>query len=1241
MSIVISKRILSSVIVGVSGLGVSQISIAANDLEIVTGNAFTNLTGTTSLSTTNDSAILGIDYFSSVLNIQGATLDISTATNGASTQGGNITFTSAFDMTPYSPSTLTLNAHNDIVFNGDVFASTLSSMVLNLNPDSDASGAGQVIINGGFDVFSIGHLNANNSALNDFNINGDLLVNGTVARMAFSSAISGDLNISNTGTFDSRGNLTVQTINVATGGSFNYVSGNLHITNGDATIATDGLLGPSLNISGGGSVHVVNQTVGTAAAASGVVNVAASIDGNIVDNTLTVNQGGSYNLVGGSLTAGNVVNSGQILVDAASSNLQSAGNIVNDGQLTLANGRIQVADIVNNGQFDFTGGRLHLTNAGVTVANGGLLGQDVLLIGTGKQSVQVVSQVVGTADINSGSVTVEEGAGNTVDTTLTINAGGSYNLAGGNLSVGEIINNGSFSFTDGRLSLTNSGLQVVSGGLLGSNLVIDRVRPTNPDGTPVLDAIGNAEIIERNISAVSLSVGDATPGSGSVLQQSSSMGVTNALTINSGGSYQLDGGSLTVGSIANNGGSFQWTNGSLIVTNSAFNIGQNGPLGTVDLVLSNSGNSIYVKNNNVLTIDAGSSLTINSGSTVSAGSIVNQGALVFNSGTVNLTNSDLLIGSGGILGQNLELTSGKRLTFVDDNGLVNNHGIVIASDGTLTLNGGTLSADNVVSSGTFEFLSGLLRSGGDLRLGTGSFLGTSLALNTNSRLSIENDSVLTIDAGSTLTMDGGYLNLSEGLVANGDFVFNSGEVFISRVGVISTTENTPELVIGSSPGAMNDLNLGLAADLRVDGEIVVEAGSTLVIGGGSVRANAIDNAGAVSLLSGGLTLRDLDIGTADVGTVDEALGALGANVVLGANTTLTVQNFNTRADANLVLNGGVLDVGSWRTKDGALTFNAGHIRMSSENLYLGGASASTAFGDNVALSTDRTLDVGGRLVVAAGGRVTSTGGAQKFGQVVNDGTIAVSGGEITISKGWSSNGSFVNNSVVNIDAGTLRVNEIVATTNGVTSPVPAATEYLQTAGRTRVNGTLIANDVVIQGGTLMGVGVVDGNVLVEGGQINPGNSPGALEITGDLVLTDAGTLHFEVGSDGLNPAGYLWDQLIVGGNYDLQGGLVKFSLLDSVSILDFEADFTIDDFFRNGTAGLDTGFDLLQLSMFNNLDLYAYDVLGDGWYALTLDAAGGFTAIASTSPVPVPAAAWLFGSGLIGLIGVARRRKAA
>ena len=57
-----------------------------------------------------------------------------------------------------------------------------------------------------------------------------------------------------------------------------------------------------------------------------------------------------------------------------------------------------------------------------------------------------------------------------------------------------------------------------------------------------------------------------------------------------------------------------------------------------------------------------------------------------------------------------------------------------------------------------------------------------------------------------------------------------------------------------------------------------------------------------------------------------------------------------------------------------------------------------------------------------------------------------------------------------------------------------------------------------------------------------------------------------------------------------------------------------------------------------------YDFDNETFTAFTSDAAGGSTQVGDgtfTNPgavVPVPAAAWLFGSGLIGLVGVARRK---
>ena len=45
-------------------------------------------------------------------------------------------------------------------------------------------------------------------------------------------------------------------------------------------------------------------------------------------------------------------------------------------------------------------------------------------------------------------------------------------------------------------------------------------------------------------------------------------------------------------------------------------------------------------------------------------------------------------------------------------------------------------------------------------------------------------------------------------------------------------------------------------------------------------------------------------------------------------------------------------------------------------------------------------------------------------------------------------------------------------------------------------------------------------------------------------------------------------------------------------------------------------------------------------FELTAGDTAEFTTNFEVTPVPVPAAVWLFGSGLLGLIGVAKRKKA-
>lgn len=54
----------------------------------------------------------------------------------------------------------------------------------------------------------------------------------------------------------------------------------------------------------------------------------------------------------------------------------------------------------------------------------------------------------------------------------------------------------------------------------------------------------------------------------------------------------------------------------------------------------------------------------------------------------------------------------------------------------------------------------------------------------------------------------------------------------------------------------------------------------------------------------------------------------------------------------------------------------------------------------------------------------------------------------------------------------------------------------------------------------------------------------------------------------------------------------------------------------------------------------ATPIIEGNWYSISFGGVTGEVQGVDLAPVPVPAAVWLFGSGLIGLAGIARRRKA-
>jgi len=131
--------------------------------------------------------------------------------------------------------------------------------------------------------------------------------------------------------------------------------------------------------------------------------------------------------------------------------------------------------------------------------------------------------------------------------------------------------------------------------------------------------------------------------------------------------------------------------------------------------------------------------------------------------------------------------------------------------------------------------------------------------------------------------------------------------------------------------------------------------------------------------------------------------------------------------------------------------------------------------------------------------------------------------------------------------------------------------YTQTAGETKLNGGGLSSSTAlnIQDGKLSGTGTVTANVS-NSGQVNPGASPGILNISGTYTQTSTGTLNIEIG--GLT-VGTLYDRLAISGTATLSGSL-NVSLInnfvpnpvDSFQIISFGS--------HTGTFSTTSGLDL-------------------------------------------------------------------
>jgi hypothetical protein len=956
------------------------------------------------------------------------------------------------------------------------------------------------------------------------------------------------------GTFDLEDN-SVLNVNDAFTPPYSLTDGAAVIDTGTLQVGTF----DALNVSGGVSVENLALSGGTVTALPGssltVDNLA--VTGGTLTGAGTVTVNGNFTWNGGTLSGtGPTFLEGTSNVGGAFTTLSGA-TVYNDGTATFNGGGISFNGKAawNNdpGGTTFLQGAFPLGSFGNPSAsfnNFGLLRKP----DPGGMTVPVPLLNSGTVDVGAGVLTLSGGGFSSgtfdLEGLSALNIGGTYTLADGATVTGTgtlQVNAFNTLNTMGSVSVQNlhvGGTVNVLGG--GSSLDVQSL--LNLDGGTLT---GPGAV---TVDATLFWTGGTLSGTGQTFLEGTSTvfgGFSTTIdtrTVTNDGTATLVSGPLNFknGAVWNNG-----AGGTFVLQNTASLAGVLPGSGTFNNagLLQKTGaipTPVGVTLNNTGTVDVqAGSLTLSTGS--SSGTFdLEDGSVLSIGGLYTLQDGAASIGTGTLqVSNNLSTLNVTGAAAVQNLALANN--ATLTGPGALTVNGTFTWTGGTVSGPGQTFLEGTstLSGGFFFTLDTRTITNDGTATLVSGPLNFKNGAVWNNDAGGTFVLQNnatlvgvlpgsGTFNNAGLLQKTGPFTTTLG-VALNNTGTVDVQGGALLLSTGSSSG---NFNVAAGASLGITSAFpqppfALQDGATGT-GAGTIQ---VTNPASVSV-SGNVNLANLAL-----------LGFLNGG-------TVTVLPGSSLAVDNLALAGGTLTGPGDVTVNNTFTWTLGTLSGTGRTFLEGTSNLSGGFQSKL---TDRTVFNDGTATFTVGPPgpgITFSGNA-----VWNNdpGSTAVLQGFPQLGNFFASPAAAFNNAgllqktgagtafvaIPLTNTGTIQV-QAGALSLGVTPPgfqnsgtvtvAPfsaffVAGNYVQSDGSTTVDGTLGANTVLLNGGTLNGVGFINASV-VNAAEVDPGDSPGVLTINGNYTQTAAGTLTIEIG--GLS-AGSQYDRLVVNGFASLNG----------------------------------------------------------------------------------------------------------